>query len=113
MRCGIGTKLYEQIAAAMCKQGLRLASDTGRSRYAESFWKKQVKKGRAECIARKTRTQRGGTVYDDRLDPTDRQWRCRQYAMKACSDGPVDLSGFGSTKRIAWRGEPVVRRKRR
>lgn len=45
--CGIGTRLYEGIAAYACQQGLRLESDTSLSDFSRPFWKKQVEKGRA------------------------------------------------------------------
>lgn len=49
-RCGVGTKLYEAAAQFGCTQlGAPLRSDYGRSAAAQSFWEKQVKKGRATC----------------------------------------------------------------
>lgn len=51
-RHGIGTKLYEGAALVACLQGTRLVSDTFRSVFAEAFWRKQAKKGRAVCIDR-------------------------------------------------------------
>jgi GNAT superfamily N-acetyltransferase len=53
-RRGVATQLYEAAAEQACAKGVPLASDksTSRSASAESFWRKQFKKGRAECIRR-------------------------------------------------------------
>lgn len=49
---GLGTRLYERAARAACKvgRGSALTSDSTRSVFSENFWRKQVRKGRAECI---------------------------------------------------------------
>lgn len=52
-RRGLGTQLYERAATVACRDfGLPLASDrhTSRSKLAEGFWKKQLRKKRAICI---------------------------------------------------------------
>jgi GNAT superfamily N-acetyltransferase len=48
-RQGVGTKLYERAARVACeaRYDVPLASDTDRSPMSESFWRKQVDKGRA------------------------------------------------------------------
>ena len=46
--CGIGTRLYEALAAEACTRQVNLRSDTQLSRYSKGFWQKQVRKGRAE-----------------------------------------------------------------
>jgi GNAT superfamily N-acetyltransferase len=45
--CGIGTRLYEAVAKAACKQGIGLESDTYLKPASFAFWKKQEAKGRA------------------------------------------------------------------
>ena len=61
---GIGTKLYEAAARVACRRfRLPLASDTARSSFSEGFWQKQVRKGRASCLATATRE-----------DVTSRNW---------------------------------------
>lgn len=47
---GVGTKLYEAALRYACdERKMVLRSDTLRSVFAESFWRKQVAKGRATC----------------------------------------------------------------
>ena len=50
-RSGLGTRLYEQALKDSCRRGAPLESDSTRSPFAEAFWLKQQKKGRAVCIA--------------------------------------------------------------
>lgn len=51
VRQGVGTKLYERIAAVACRRfKLPLASDAYRSYDAQAFWQKQVAKRRAICL---------------------------------------------------------------
>lgn len=52
-RCGIGTGLYQRMADWGCKNNKWLKSGVSRSRYAQGFWSKQERKGRAVCIAKK------------------------------------------------------------
>jgi len=47
---GVGTAMYEEALALACARGERLVSDFTRSEYAEAFWRKQRRKGRAVCI---------------------------------------------------------------
>jgi GNAT superfamily N-acetyltransferase len=49
---GIGTRMYELALEEACKRGVPLVSDTMRSRFAEAFWRKQARKGRAACLER-------------------------------------------------------------
>lgn len=46
---GAGTQLYEAALREACKAGLPLSSDSYRSAFAEAFWRKQARKGRAVC----------------------------------------------------------------
>lgn len=49
-RKGFGTALYEAAAQAACEIfGAPLASGESRSAAAEAFWRKQERKGRAQC----------------------------------------------------------------
>lgn len=51
-RVGVGTALYLAAARLACRQfGAPLHSDFERSVAAQAFWEKQVKKGRAVCVA--------------------------------------------------------------
>lgn len=82
-RRGIGTQLYERAAEVACRDfGLPLASDrhTSRSKFADAFWKKQVKKKRAVCIG-----DSGGK-------------RCRMY-MLSCP-APASLAATRSPVRL-------------
>lgn len=63
----LGTKLYEIALKEACKLGYEIESDNTRSAFAEAFWRKQVSKGRAECVTSDDRTE-GGKVYTDPLD---------------------------------------------
>lgn len=50
-RCGLGTRLYEEAAKLACKRFKGpLRSDIERSTAADTFWQKQVAKGRARCL---------------------------------------------------------------
>lgn len=109
-RCGVGTRLYETALAEACRRGLRLSSDTSRTRFSEKFWKKQVEKGRAECVYTQKKGHRGAAMLDESLSDTGRRWRCRRYAMKGCPS-TIDLSG--ATKRVDWRSESVIKRRRK
>lgn len=48
-RLRVGTRLYELALRQVCKAGRQMSSDTYRSAFAESFWRKQESKGRAVC----------------------------------------------------------------
>jgi GNAT superfamily N-acetyltransferase len=77
--CGLATRMYERAAAIACGRGLRLASDTTRTTMSETFWKKQVRKGRATCAMpgpawHITGYGRGAQRVGE--------WPCGTYAMK-------------------------------
>lgn len=93
MRQRFGTRLYEFANELACKRGLRLASDAERSQFAEAFWRKQVSKGRAMCVAKGR-----ATVYEApaaHLSPEARaklpqpegdSWPCKRYGVtKPCA----------------------------
>lgn len=68
-RRGVGTALYEAALKLSCETGKPLASDHQRSPFAEAFWRKQVKKGRATCHQRNTEKQENvwnGPLHDAR-----------------------------------------------
>lgn len=67
----LGTKLYEMALKEACTLGYEVDSDTTRSAFAEAFWRKQVSKGRAECV--KSDDLNGATVYTDPLDDLRQQ----------------------------------------
>lgn len=102
-RSGVGTALYEAAVKVACKAGLDVSSDSFRSPYAESFWRKQVAKGRATCVPGH------GNVYDapargkstaglpvpERDSAGDPAWPCARYVARVpCL--AVDLSGAGA-----------------
>jgi hypothetical protein len=50
-RCGVATALYQQAGEIACRKfKAPLRSDRERSAAADTFWQKQVEKGRARCI---------------------------------------------------------------
>lgn len=87
-RKGIGTRLYLNAAKFACKQwGVPLASDTARTAESESFWQKQVRKGRAKCIDSRQPGQR--IVYNDLEAQGD--WPCARFALSC--PAPRSLRG--------------------
>lgn len=52
-----GTRLWEKGLEVARAQGVQLASDKTRSPFAEAFWRKQERRGRAECV------QHGRGIY--------------------------------------------------
>lgn len=64
----LGTKLYEMALKEACKLRYEIESDSSRSAFAEAFWRKQVSKGRAECVMSDDPRTAGATVYTDPLD---------------------------------------------
>jgi GNAT superfamily N-acetyltransferase len=48
-RSGAGTALYEEALAVACEKGALFLSSADRSAFAESFWRKQAKRGRVRC----------------------------------------------------------------
>jgi len=63
-RCGLGTRMYEALAAMACKRGLPLRSDWARSPMADQFWRKQYVKGRAKCLKRTGENNRHCEQYE-------------------------------------------------
>lgn len=64
----LGTKLYEIALKDACRLKYEIESDNSRSAFAEAFWRKQVSKGRAECVVSDDPHTAGATVYNDPLD---------------------------------------------
>jgi len=94
-RCGIGTQLYEKVAHWTRRKKVRLLSDTHRSTDSESFWQKQVRKGRAECVGEEEKRaweERTGKVatgdaprghlHVPNGGVTIDHWPCRRFALK-------------------------------
>lgn len=75
-RCGVGTRLYEHTLRIAQKKKLRLVSDSQRSKSAETFWQKQVKKGRAVCI-----DEQPGHLYVPGEGVKPNRWPCRRFAI--------------------------------
>lgn len=89
-KCGIGTKLYEQAAKVSCKTFKQpLHSDIERSRAADGFWQKQVRKGRATCVKPAEYTRDVAILEDG---PAQGRSGCYQYALKQCP-APASLAG--------------------
>lgn len=72
----VGTALYEAALKLSCETRKPLVSDFQRSRFAEAFWRKQVKKGRATCAKKNTDQQEN--VWDGPL------LDARHHAEEAC-----------------------------
>jgi hypothetical protein len=84
-RCRIATQMYEALQRKSCELGLRLASDKYRTDATERFWRKQVEKGRAQCVVGE-----GGV----RLGPNFKhvgEWRCHHYEMNEACPSVFDL----------------------
>jgi hypothetical protein len=64
-RKGIGTTMYELVFDMTCKHKLQMASSSQRSVFGESFWKKQIKKGRARCAI--SNSDKTGNYWDGPL----------------------------------------------
>lgn len=84
----IGTSLYEVLGSHLCKrkQVESLRSDKTRTPYAESFWRKQVRLGRARCVPGAGYAIGWRETHDERLPKPDRigdeaWWPCRQYEI--------------------------------
>ena len=103
-RCGVGTKLYTAAAQWGCERGFRLRSDTQRSIDSDSFWRKQVSKGRAACvesaaeryITKSTVINRGGCAQYELVCPvTDLSGRPRRATR---SRRPRSRRGAGRSR---------------
>jgi hypothetical protein len=112
---GVGTVLYEQMLAEACEANALFRSDSHRSPFAEAFWRKQERKGRATCYAGKGGTEyltpmrelvrdlRQGKVSQEKFDEMTRnlpvsdegKWPCARFVIgKPCLTGP--LKGLGA-----------------
>lgn len=90
-RCGVGTKLYTHAATIARERGVPLYSDSARTKASQSFWEKQVRKGRAKCArkgrgARKISMKPGSDIVEERG-----KWSCQEYVLKPDAK---DLSGL-------------------
>ena len=84
-RQGIGTRLYEKAAALTCAQFKRpLRSDYERTKNSDTFWQKQVAKGRATCEQAIERDDADDWAHEGRSG-------CERY--KLTCPAPADLSG--------------------
>jgi GNAT superfamily N-acetyltransferase len=99
-RCGVGTRLYERAAQIACKDfKLPLSSDSERSGYAQGFWEKQVRKGRATCV--KAVPERRSNCASDALVG---RGGCERYkltcpAPKSLAQAGVNAASPGSRRR--------------
>lgn len=116
-RAGVGTVLYEAAVAVGCRAGLQIASDSMRSQYAESFWRKQAGKGRATC------EPGSGSYYDGPTKGIRRdaglpipnvdedggyEWTCKRYAVRA----PCEVKSLASVRPKALPDRPRAIRRR-
>ena len=76
----VGTLLYDALLAESCAQGLPLSSGTTRSHFAEAFWQKQQKKGRATCI------RGGGSVFQSPLHELEHDRDTGKLSTKAYNE---------------------------
>ncbi len=106
--CGIGTALYQEAAKTACGTfRLPLHSDRERSPEADGFWQKQLRKGRATCIA--PLENPNADYHDKHLvehggkpDGSPREGRSGCEAYKLTCPAPQDLSRR-STRRTSPR----------
>jgi hypothetical protein len=107
LRQGIGTQAYEIAVAEACSQRRKLSSDEVRSPYAEAFWRKQAKKGRAVCL---TKREQGASAWwgsDATLTPSlprpkviqgrQDRWPCFWWGVRpevVCAPGGGSLAGL-------------------
>lgn len=85
----LGTALYEKASSFACAKNATLVSDMMRSHYAEAFWQKQERKGRASCEAINTHREpiNAKPVADQLLE-----------AKRACED----KHGFQNQKAVQF-----------
>jgi hypothetical protein len=83
---GVGTKLYERAARVACRENAPLMSDRYRTQYAEGFWTKQARKGRATCVVAK-----GGKRLNSDFAISG-GWSCGRYALTC--PAPRSLRGI-------------------
>jgi GNAT superfamily N-acetyltransferase len=76
----VGTLLYDALLAEACERGMPLTSDTLRSHFAEAFWRKQRKKGRATCV------RGGGGVFQVPLRELQKERDTGKISTKAYNE---------------------------
>lgn len=81
-RCGVGTQLYTRVMQEAKRKGMRMVSDSHRSELAESFWQKQKRKNRAECISEPG--ERGHLYAPSSGEGRKHKdhWKCRRWGLK-------------------------------
>lgn len=92
----LGTKLYEMALKDACALGYEVESDNTRSAFAEAFWRKQMSKGRAECVTSDDPETAGGTVYNDpllELADTDPEEHARVRDLLPRPSRKIDADG--------------------
>jgi GNAT superfamily N-acetyltransferase len=94
-RCGVATQLYTRAAAIARAAKLPLVSDATRSEAAESFWRKQVQKGRAVCLRKGDGATKLAWDEERGFHPVKGRWECARYALKPEAR---DLSGLKKRK---------------
>lgn len=97
---GVGTALYEAMLAEACSMGADFLSDTQRSPFAESFWRKQETKKRAVCIP-----GQGGGEYTAPMQALKRELKAGRLTQAAfdemTKDLPVAVNGEWPCERFA------------
>lgn len=114
----LGTRLYEAAVEHACKLGKPLVSDHERSPFAEAFWRKQVGKGRANCLPEKGKgkfyANPAGPALDREVGPeraaelrknlpqpatdgTYEWWPCRRYGVTT----PCEVQSLEGVRRRA------------
>lgn len=100
----LGTRLYEAANELACSERKPLVSDHERSPFAESFWRKQVSRGRAMCLPEKGKgryyANPVGPSLDEELGP-ERAAEVRKRLPKPATDGTYEFwpcRRYGVTK---------------
>lgn len=103
MRCGIGTRLYEQALRYACKRNTPLCSDMERTKCSDGFWQKQVGKKKARSVTTTCGKRVTNAAVRDQAAPNNPcgyALQCRSgvdyYCMTGCHK---DLSGGKRRKR--------------
>lgn len=93
-RSQIGTRLYETAAKMACERyDAPLVSDIYRSAYSDGFWQKQVRKGRATCLAASDHTQ----YPKSDAEPTFGRSGCKRYILSC--PAPATLTARSRRRR--------------
>lgn len=110
----VGTRIYEEAARVACSRGKPLVSDIIRSAFAEAFWRKQVRRGRAKCATKRIPGERlpGGEVYHPfdipnpeslprpKNYPAGKRWPCGYWELlPTVCRGAVSLEGLSGRRR--------------